>query len=110
MRRTSPSAVSAAGRRADRLVTGLARGGGDYELGVFRKQNEEMAGVNECPPAFDHQFEHAAQVCLAADRARDGDGRLESAHGALELSATGIDVLVQMGVLDGDRHPAREDK
>ncbi len=69
--------------RADGLVTGLARGSGDYELGVFRKQNQEMACVDERPAAFDHELEHAVQVGLAADSTRDGDGRLEPAHCAL---------------------------
>ena len=55
-----------------------------------------------------HELEHTAQVGLAADRTRDRDGRLEAAHGAFELAAAGVDVLVQVGVLDGDRHPARE--
>ena len=111
VRRTSPRAVSGGGETsADRLVTGLARSGGHDELGVLCKQNEEVAGVHEGAPALDHELEDAVQVGLAADRTRDRDGCLEPAHGTLELSATGVDVLVQVGVLDGDRDPAREDE
>ena len=92
------------------FVAALARGRGDDKLCVLCQQNEELAGVHERAAALHHELEDTVQVGLAANRTRDGDGCLQAADGALELSAAGVDVLVEVGVLDGDRHPAREDQ
>ena len=111
MRRTSPRAVSGSRETgADRLVPRLARGGGHNELLVLREQNEEVASVRERASALDDELEDPVQVGLSADRTRDRDSCLEPAHRTLELSAASVDVLVQVGVLDRDRHPAREDE
>ena len=111
VRSTSPSAVPAEGKRVPTASSPVSPAAAATTSScILRKQDQELAGVDERAAALDHELEDTVQVGFAAHRTRDRDGCLQPADGALELSAAGVDVLVEVGVLDGDRHPARQDE
>ena len=86
----------------------VARAGGDHELVAVAQHDEHVVGLDQRAPALDHELEDALEVGLAADRAGDGGGGLQPAHGALELLAAGGHVAVEARVLDRDRGPVGE--
>ncbi len=103
-------AASPAGSRVPRNDgRDLAGRRGHHEPGLLGEQDHHPARAHERAPALDDQLEHAVEVGLAADRARDRGRRLEPAHGRLELVPAALGGLVEAGVLDRDPGPLGED-
>ena len=73
-----------------------------------RSRISDGACVDERAPALDDQLEHALEIGVAAHRQRDRLRGLQAAHGALELTAALLGVLVEAGVLDRDPRPASQ--
>ena len=80
----------------------------DHELVAVHEHDLGRAGVDQSARALDDQLQDPVEIRLAAQRAADLGGRLETADGALELVAALTDGPIQAGVADRDRGPVGE--